>query len=138
MMWKEMSTDKFLYYKADNSLNTSLYLYDFPTLIGKMKQKHSWIKGDLDTMILLKTPTRQIVLTALHEGTEIKSFQSNESITFQIIEGKIKFHTRKGSLNLDKDQLLTVCENIKYSLTTNEETVLLLTITSSAVQLSEN
>lgn len=138
MMWKEMSTDKFLYYKADNSLNTSLYLYDFPTLIGKMKQKHSWIKGDLDTMILLKTPTKQIVLTALHEGTEIKSFQSNESITFQIIEGKIKFHTRKGSLNLDKDQLLTVCENIKYSLTTNEETVLLLTITSSAVQLSEN
>jgi quercetin dioxygenase-like cupin family protein len=137
-MWKEMSTDKFLYYKADNSLNTSLYLYDFPTLIGKMKQKHSWIKGDLDTMILLKTPTKQIVLTALHEGTEIKSFQSNESITFQIIEGKIKFHTRKGSLNLDKDQLLTVCENIKYSLTTNEETVLLLTITSSAVQLSEN
>lgn len=138
MMWKEMSTDKFLYYKADNSLNTSLYLYDFPTLIGKMKQKHSWIKGDLDTMILLKTPTKQIVLTALHEGTEIKSFQSNESITFQIIEGKMKFHTRKGSLNLDKDQLLTVCENIKYSLTTNEETVLLLTITSSAVQLSEN
>ena len=138
MMWKEMSTDKFLFYKADNSLNTSLYLYDFPTLIGKMKQKHSWIKGDLDTMILLKTPTKQIVLTALHEGTEVKSFQSNESITFQIIEGKLKFHTRKGSLNLDKDQLLTVCENIKYSLTTNEETVLLLTITSSAVQLSEN
>ena len=138
MMWKEMSTDKFLFYKADNSLNTSLYLYDFPTLIGKMKQKHSWIKGDLDTMILMKTPTKQIVLTAMHEGTEIKSFQSNESITFQIIEGKMKFHTLKGSLNLDKDQLLTVCENIKYSLTTNEETVLLLTITSNAVQLSEN
>ncbi len=137
-MWKEMPTDKFLFYKADNSLNTSLYLFDFPTLIGKMKHKHSWIKGDLDTMILLKTPTKQIVLTALHEGTEIKSFQSNESITFQIIEGKIMFHTRKGSLNLEKDQLLTVFENIKYSLTTNEETVLLLTITSGAPQLSEN
>ena len=137
-MWKEMSTTKLLFYKDDNSLNPSLLHFDFPTLIGEMKHKHSWVNGELDTMILLKTPSKQIVLTALHEGTEIKSFQSNESITFQIIEGKMQFHARKESVNLDKGQLLTLCENIRYSLTTNEETILLLTITSGTVQLSEN
>jgi quercetin dioxygenase-like cupin family protein len=137
-MWKEKSTAKNLFCKEINSLHPSLFLFDFPALIEKMKQKHSWVNGDLDTMILLKTPTKQIVLTALHEGTEIKSFQSNESVTFQIIEGKLKFHTRKGSVDLEKDQLLNLSENVKYSLTTTEETVLLLTITNGLVQLSEN
>lgn len=137
-MWKEMSTTKLLFYKEDKSLYPSLSLFDFPTLIGEMKHKNSWVNGELDTIILLKTPTKQIILAALHEGTEIKSFQSNESITFQIIEGKMEFHARKESVDLDKGQLLTLSENIKYSLTANEETVLLLTITSGAVQLSEN
>ena len=137
-MWKVMPTAKFLFYKEDPMLNPSLSVFDFPTLIGRMKQNHLWALGNLDSMVLLKTPNKQIVLTALHEGTEISSFQSNESITFQIIEGKMKFHTWKGSLNIDKGQLLTLCENIKYSLTTQVETVLLLTITTGVVQLSEN
>jgi quercetin dioxygenase-like cupin family protein len=137
-MWKKMSNENLLFYKNTNSLNPSLLLFDFPTLIGKMKLKHTWVKGDLETMILLKIPTKQIVLTALHEGTEIQSFQSNESITFQVIEGKMQFHSRKGSVNLDKGQLLTLSENINYRLTTNVETVLLLTITSGSIQLSEN
>lgn len=77
------------------------------------------------------------MLTALHDGTEIQSFQSNDSITFQIIEGKLMFHTRKESVTLDKGQLLTLHENIKYSLT-SKETVLLLTIASGALQLSKN
>ena len=89
-------------------------------------------------MILLKSPDKQIVLTALHEGTEINSFQSNDSITFQIIEGKLKFQTRKESVTLNKGQLLTLHENIKYSLTTSEETVFLLTIANSTLKQAEN
>jgi hypothetical protein len=38
------------------------------------------------------------------------------------------FHTRKESVILDKGQELTLHENIKYSLTTFGETVILLTI----------
>jgi len=48
------------------------------------------------------------------------------------------FHTRKESVTLDKGQLLTLHENIKYSLTSKEETVLLLTIASGVLQLSVN
>ena len=137
-MWNGISNTKLLVNRNNPFPSQSLLIFDFPTLIDKMKHKNTWVNGDLDTIILVKTPTKQIVFTALHEGTEIKSFQSNESINFQIIEGKIKFHTRKESVNLDKGQLLTLQEKIKYRLTTNEETVLLLTITSSATQLSEN
>jgi len=119
--------------KDDRSLNDSLLTFDLPTLIEKMKHKHTWTKGELNAMILLKNPDKQIVLTALHEGTEIDSFQSNDSITFQIIEGKLKFHTKKVSVTLEKGQLLTLHEKVKYSLTTREETVLLLTIANGTL-----
>ena len=133
-----MSTNKLLSYKDDRSLHPSLFLFDFPELIGKLKHKHSWKNGDLNTIVLAKTPVKQIVLAALHEGTKILSFQSNESVTFQIIEGSMSFHTRKGTVNLEKGQILNLSENIDYWLTTNEEAILLLTITSGTVQFSDN
>lgn len=116
--------------KENRSLNSSLLTFDLPALIENMKHSHIWTKGELNTMILLKRPDKQIVLTAMHEGTEISSFQSNYSVTFQIIEGKLKFHTQKKSVTLDRGQLLTMHDNIKYRLTSKEETVFLLTIAS--------
>lgn len=119
-------------------LNASLLAFDLPTLIEKMNHNHIRAKGEPNSMILLKSPDKQIVLIALHEGTGIKSFQSNDSVTLQIIEGKLKFHTRKETLILERGQLITLHEKIKYSLTTKEETVLLLTITNEILPYSEN
>jgi quercetin dioxygenase-like cupin family protein len=82
-------------------------------------------------MILLKSPEKQIILTAMHEGTEILSFQANDSVTFQIIEGKLRFHHRKDIVTLNKGQLMTLNDNIKYRLTSDEETVFLLTISGT-------
>jgi len=137
-MGKESFKVNYLINKDNLSGNPSLLLFDLPTLVDKMKQKQSWADGELNAIVLLKTPDKQIVLTAMHNGTEIQSFQSNDSITFQIIEGKLIFHTRNDSVILDEGQLLTIHENIKYSLTTKEETVLLLTIASGALELSKN
>jgi len=120
------------------SFNPAVFVFDLTALVEKMKQKRSWAKGKLNAKILMKTPGKQIVLTTLHEGIQIKSFQSNDSITFQVIEGKLQFHSRKESVTLDKGELLTIHENIKYSLTTTEKTVLLLTIASGGLQLSVN
>ncbi|MGD0342788.1 MAG: hypothetical protein ABSA76_13880 [Bacteroidales bacterium] len=127
-----------LFSKDTRSHSPSLFTFDLPALIENMKHSYSWLKGELNAMILLKSPGKHIVLTALHGGTEINSYQSNDSITLQIIEGKLRFHTRKESVTLDKGQLLTLHENIKYSLTTREETVFLLTIANGTFQQSEN
>jgi quercetin dioxygenase-like cupin family protein len=110
--------------------NSSLFSFDFPTSIRKMKESHGWAKGELKAMILLDSPGKQILLTAFHEGTEIDSFQSNESVTLQIIEGKLNFQTSKESTALGKGQFHTIYEHIKYSLTAWEDTVFLLTIAS--------
>jgi len=119
--------------RDDVSLNSSLFTFDLPALIESMKHSRTWEKGELNAMILLKSPDKQIVLTALHKGTEINSYQSSDSISLQIIEGKIKFHTHNESVTLDKGQLLTLHEKINYSLTSREVTVFLLTIANSTL-----
>lgn len=114
-------------HKAKSSADSLFFTFDLATLIANMKQSPSWENGELNAMILSKSPEKQIVLTALHRGTEIRSFQSNDSITFQIIEGKLDFHSKKDSVTIDEGQMLTLHENIKYKLTSMEETVFLLT-----------
>jgi quercetin dioxygenase-like cupin family protein len=120
------------------SSGCSLLGFDLPSLIAKMKHGDTWANGELNSLILLKSPNKQIILTAMHEGTEIESFQSNNSITFQIIEGRIKFHVRKDTVTLNEGQLMTLDEHIKYRLSSQVETVLLLTISDTVARASAN
>ena len=125
------------FYETDGLLDPSLFTFDLPTLIENMKNSSAWAEGELNAMILFKRPEKQIVLTALHEGTKIDSFQANDSVTFQIIEGKLKFHTTKESVTLKRGQLLALHEKIGYSLTSRKETVFLLTIDKRRCQQEE-
>jgi len=117
----------------ETSIMPTLHPFNLPDLIQGIKHSHSWAKGDLSAMILLRSPEKQIVLTAMHEGTEIVSFQANDSITFQIIEGSIKFSTPKKTVVLDTGKVLILKEKTKYRLTTSEETVFLLSIAKSTL-----
>jgi hypothetical protein len=100
-----------------------------PALIEEIKQRPSWINGELNSMILLKSTEKQIVLTALHKGTKIVSFQSRESINIKIIEGEMKAHTRNQNILLHIGQELTLYDKIKFSLIAMRESVFLLTST---------
>jgi hypothetical protein len=144
-MWKKNSTMKtgVIYNNPPLSVvhgprNASLQALNLPDLIRRMKRSDAWTNGELNAVVLLKSDNTQIVLTAIHEGTEITSFQSNDSITFQIIEGKLMFHSRKKSLALDEGHLMTLREKVGYSLSTEEETVFLSTIASNMVEPSYN
>jgi hypothetical protein len=122
----------------NTSGGNTLQSFNLPSLIRKMKHDCTWAQGELNTKILLKSFQKQVILIAMHEGTEINSFQSNDAVTIQLIEGALKFHTRKGSANLENGQLVTLHEKIAYSLTTKQDTVILLTITNRILQEAEN
>jgi quercetin dioxygenase-like cupin family protein len=115
-----------------------LFSLELPGLIRKMKHDSTWAQGVLNSRILLKSHQKQVVLIAMHEGTEINSFQSNESVTIQIIEGILRFHTRKENLMLKNGQLVILNEKIAYRLTTREDTLVLLTIINSILQHVED
>ena len=124
--------------KNSRSSGCTLLGFNLPSLIATMKHSDTWANGELNALVLLKSPKKQIILTALHAGTEIESFQSNESITFQIIEGRLKFHIRKDTLTLNEGQLMTLDENINYRLSSQEETVFLLTISDTIAKAPAN
>jgi hypothetical protein len=65
--------------------------FDLASLIETMKQSISWTNGELSSMVLLKNNDEQIILAVMPDGTEIESFQSNDSVTFKIIQGKLIF-----------------------------------------------
>ena len=127
-MEKEIFNAKMPFRKQNSNVNTSMLFYDLPNIIEKMKTENHCNDGELNSMILMKNAEMKMILAELHENTIIKSFQSNSSTTFQILEGKLKFQARKKTLTLDKGQMLSLNEKIKYRLTISAETVLLLTI----------
>jgi quercetin dioxygenase-like cupin family protein len=111
---------------------------DLPLLIETMKHSFTWAKGELNSLILLKSPGKNILLTAIHKGTEIISFQTNDSATFQIVEGRLRIHLKKDNVTLSQGQLLTLDVNIKYKLIAEEETVFLLTVAGINVTSANN
>jgi hypothetical protein len=111
--------------RSSDSLNKS---FNLPAIINILKCGNSWAKGELCSTILLNSPEKQIVLTALHEGTEIASFQSGNSITIQVIEGKIFFHTHSKNEFITIGETRTITEKIKYKLISPKEAVILLSI----------
>jgi quercetin dioxygenase-like cupin family protein len=119
--------------KSKNPVKSSRLNFDIPRIIEKMKHSPSWEEGELNAVVLCKKPEKKVVLTALHKGTKIDSFQANDSITFQVIEGKLEFRAAKESVMLKKGNLLTLHEKIRYSLKSREETVYLLTIVTGEI-----
>jgi quercetin dioxygenase-like cupin family protein len=97
-------------------------------LIKTMKKSKPWSDGELNSLILMNKPEKQVILTAMHHGTEIESFQANDSITLQIIEGHIRFRVRNNTVTIREGQLMKLDENIKYNFIAREDTVFLLTI----------
>ncbi len=111
--------------------------FDLPALIEMIKHSKSWTNGEPDTLVLIKNPEEKVVLAALHEGTQVTSFQANDSVTFQILEGKLRYSSHNISVVLGEGQTMTINEKIKYKLNAAEETVFLLTILNANLKVAE-
>lgn len=115
------------YFHFDDGIAST---YDIPAIIEDLKNDQTWLDGELNSVILLNSPTVKVLLTILHEGTEVISYQANDSITFQVIDGSLVVHYNDESVVLNKGELLTLEEKLKYSFDTIEETAFLMTLVS--------
>jgi mannose-6-phosphate isomerase-like protein (cupin superfamily) len=104
--------------------------FDLITVIQKLKSEIPVEKGELVTRILLRSPEMRIVIVKMNEGTEIFSFQKDQSVTFLILEGKMILHIRKESLTLYKGESHVLNEKTKYSIASVDSTILLMTMAS--------
>jgi len=124
--------------KIRSKHNDQTLPFDLPALIESMKQSYSWVNKELNALILSRDRKNQVILTTIHDGTEIESFQSKDSITFRILQGKLRFHSQGNSVILNNGQVMTYSKKTKYRLTTNEDTIFLLSISDGQQETFHN
>lgn len=113
---------------SNRLLDAPMFNVDLPSAIKRLKLEEDWISGKHNAVTLMKSERMRIVLIAMHQGNEMKMHQSNGPISVHILEGKLQFTAENESSILQKNQLLTLHENIKHGLIAIEETIFLLTV----------
>lgn len=113
-------------YNEKRALNSS----DLSVLIANLKNEEAWEEGELKSAILLKSPAKKIILTVLHKGTEIRSYQSDYSLTFQVIEGKLKLNYGNKTFSLGKGEILIMNDKVKYKIDSVEDSAFLMILAS--------
>jgi quercetin dioxygenase-like cupin family protein len=73
----------------------------------------------------------RIVLIALHKNAEMKKHTADGIISVQVLEGQIQFTTNEQTVEISKGQMLTLHKGIPHSVLAKEETIFLLTLTTT-------
>ena len=113
------------------TIDASLVTINLISLIEQIREEKPWNDGDRNAITIFKTNGMRIVLIALHKGAEMIKHIAGGIISVQVLEGQIIFNTDEHSVELGKGQMLTLHENIPHNVLAKEETIFLLTLTTT-------
>ncbi len=116
---------------GDRTLDAALVTIDLPVFLEKIKDESSWKDGKRNAITVFKTNGLRIVLIALHEGVEMARHTADGIISIQVLEGQLRFNTDVRSVELSTGQMLALHEAIPHSVLALQETVFLLTLTTT-------
>ncbi|HEX2920148.1 MAG TPA: hypothetical protein VHO50_03180 [Bacteroidales bacterium] len=103
-------------------------------IISNLKAEKKWTDGELNSVILVNSSSYKVLLTVLHEGSEVITYQANDSITLQIIEGSLLLHLKEEKIALGEGEMITINEKVRYSFDAVEDTAFLLTLVSEEIE----
>lgn len=117
--------------KQDHLLDAPLVSINIPAFIEQLKQESTWKESDRNSITVFKTNGMRIVLIGLRAGAEMAKHTANGHISVQVLEGQIKFTTEDKSVELNKGQMLALHQSIPHSVLAIQETIFLLTLTTT-------
>lgn len=117
--------------QGNRPIDASLVEINLPAFIKQIKEEEAWINNDRNAITVYKTNAMRIVLIALHKGAEMKRHNAAGIISLQIIEGHMIFTTDEKNVELYKGQMLALHEGIPHSVLAKEETIFLLTLSTT-------
>lgn len=124
----KVDKDNLIRKPIDNLINDELLSLDIPSIIKDLKGRKNWLDGELISVTLINNPAFKVLLTLMHEGTEVISYQSNDFITFRVLEGSLILHLKDDMISLNDGEAYTINEKTKYSFDAIEESSFLLTL----------
>ena len=117
--------------QGNRTVDAPLVSIDLGSFIEQIRNEKTWEDSDRNAITVFKTNGMRIVLIALHKNAELARHTANGIISVQVLEGQMIFTTDQQSVELSKGQLLTLHQGIPHSIVAIEETVFLLTLTTT-------
>ena len=116
---------------GEHVLDASLVSIDITTFIEQLRNEKPWKESDRNAITVFKTNGMRIVLIALHKGAEMVKHTAQGLISVQVLEGQMQFKTDEQSVEMGKGQMLALHKGIPHSVLAHEETIFLLTLTTT-------
>ncbi len=117
--------------QGDRVIDAPLVTIDLRNFTKQIREEQAWKNSDRNAITVFKTDGMRIVLIALHKDAEMKEHIADGIISVQLLEGQILFITKEQSVELVSGQMLTLHKGIPHSVLAKEETLFLLTLTTT-------
>lgn len=112
-------------------MDAPMVTIDMGSFTEQIRSEKAWKDSDRNAITVFKTDGMRIVLIALHKEAEMKEHTAAGIISVQVLEGHIQFTTSEQSVDLGKGQMLALHRGIAHSVLAKEETIFLLTLTTT-------
>jgi quercetin dioxygenase-like cupin family protein len=117
--------------EGSRTLDARLVTIDVPSLIEQLRNETPWNTDDRNAITVFKTDGLRIVLIALHKSATMIEHITEGLTSIQVLEGQLLIEADKQAIELSKGQMLAMHVGVPHSLTAKEETILLLTLTTT-------
>ena len=116
---------------GERIMDAALVTIDLRNFTNQIRQEKAWTDNDRNAITVFKTDGMRIVLVALHKNAEMAKHTADGMISVQVLEGQILFTTEEQSVEIRQGEMLALHENIPHSVLAKEETIFLLTFTTT-------
>ena len=120
--------------QGERIMDASLVTIDLNSFTKQIKEESAWKDSDRNAITVFKTDGMRIVLIALHKDAEMKKHTADGMISVQVLEGQLLFTTEDQSVELGQGKMLALHKNIPHSVLAQEETIFLLTLTTTLAE----
>jgi quercetin dioxygenase-like cupin family protein len=114
--------------EGDRPVDAPLVLIDIPNFIKQIKDEKAWDKNDRNAITVFKTDKMRIVIVGMHKGAQMSTERPENILSLQVIKGKIKLDANQTSVEVNKEQVVALHENIPYNIEAIKKTIFLLTV----------
>lgn len=115
----------------EHIVNANLVKIDLPAFITQLKQESTWKESDRNAITVFKTNGLRVVLIALQKNAEMIEHTTDGHISVQVLAGNLQFSTPAEKVIIPAGQMIALQKQIPHTVLALEETVFLLTLTTS-------
>ncbi len=120
--------------EGDRIIDAPQVTIDLDSFTKQIRNEKAWKESDRNAITVFKTDGLRILLIALHKDAEMVKHKADGLISLQVLEGQIQFTTEEQSVELSSGQLLALHKGIPHSVLAKEETIFLLTLTTTLTE----